>query len=150
MKQPACYYSYWRRYATCIFAENGMDVIYTKEWVLRRVAVYRFDWTWRDLQSRGEYRQGTSYRRNPEHQKKEASDEVANKTIWRDSRKDWRHHHKCRYGHSCKRGGTARGWCLKTSRRCERRWVKQMIYRERYEDIPLKDGTMFYEPWAWN
>ncbi len=100
----------------------------------------------------GPFRVGKSYRKNPDHKKKESSDELSNDTLWRESRKDWRHHHKCRHGHghSWKRGGTARGWCLKTSRRCERRWVKHSIRMEKYEDIPLKDGTMFYDPWDWD
>ena len=50
------------------------------------VPIYRFDWRWRDWQSLGAYRAGTSYRRNPDHLPKAPQDNT-----WRRSRKDWRH-----------------------------------------------------------
>lgn len=154
MKQPVFYYWYWRTSTICKIHNcetwnSAICHLYHCPTEERREKwfhpVYRFDsyWCW-TVQPYGEYRQGTSYRRNPEHQKKETSDETANKTIWRNSKKDWRH------GYTWKRGGKSRGECLKMARRGERRWVKQMLYRERYEDIPLKDGTMFYDPWDWD
>jgi hypothetical protein len=111
----------------------------------RLLSVGRFSYIWRwSFQHYGKYRQGTSYRRNPEHQKKETSAEDINKTIWRNSRKDWRH------GYTWKRGLKCRGQHLKMARQNERAWVRQMLHRERYEDILLKDGTMFYDPWNWD
>ena len=41
-----------------------------------------------DKKIHGEFRQGRSYRRNPDHQKKVRD---VNRELWRESRKDWRH-----------------------------------------------------------
>lgn len=153
-KEPAFYAVRWRIFSYCkthdceTWCSCVCNCFCDKERRTERrySPVYRFDGTWRWLfQPFGEYRQGTSYRRNPEHQKKETSDEAINKTIWRNSKKDWRH--DC---HSWKRGNKSRGEHLKRARQNERHWVKHMLQRERYEDIPIKDGTMFYDPWDWD
>jgi hypothetical protein len=49
-------------------------------------------------QSIGEYRVGTSYRKNPEHRPKERDE---NRERWRKSRKDWRHHNGWRRHCDC-------------------------------------------------
>jgi hypothetical protein len=72
-----------------------------REWEKTRKKDYYWDPVYKDslaaahlrtgYQRLGDYRVGTSYRRNPEHKPKERDE---NREVWRKSRKDWRHHHR--------------------------------------------------------
>lgn len=109
MKKAVWYRTIWtsERVGTKVVYDRYDNWFY-KEPVFARVAVqepvYRFDPWYRDRQRVGEFRVGTSYRRNVLHTKHKAD---SNRQLWRRSRKDWRH-------------GNGRGWHC-TCERCRPR-----------------------------
>jgi hypothetical protein len=100
VKKAVWYRTYWvseRAGANIVY--DSRERWYYKEPVFKRVLVqvpvYRFDSWYRTAQRIGEFRVGTSYRRNVLHTARVADDATSiacsNRQLWRRSRQDWRH-----------------------------------------------------------
>ena len=95
----------------------------------------------------GPYRIGRSYCKSAAHQKMppERKEKIEEKKRWKKRK------NKNKYLHQWYYGGTARGYCLNRGQRALRRWYKQEIHHERYDDIPTcYPSHMFYDPWDWD
>lgn len=104
--------------------------------------VYRDSWAYRSAQSKGRHRQGTSYRRNPLHQKKDLTEHEA-RLEWKKRKKDWKHRWKP-YGR--------KQTCITEGHRARRRWESLCLMKEQYEELSpdMCEIKLFIDRWDWN
>jgi hypothetical protein len=86
------------------------------------------------------YRNGDSYRRNTDHEKKEENPKV----VWREVSGKERDSRKRRWGNS------AKTFWKRQAARDHRQWVRQQLHHENYDAFHDGEYDVFADPWNWD
>lgn len=151
-KRPYHYLHYWYNYGfkkgyltidfkyfeSIVRGQTDQKTIYQKPYEYRRTWRWSKGWI---KQHYGKYRQGTSYRRNPEHKKKVQENKEINDKLWKHS----------------KRGKNKRRWPRKPQKmfkrmrsRQHRRWAKKEVYRHNWDKFHNKEREAFVDSFIWD
>lgn len=85
-----------------------------------------------------DHRQPMKYVKKSHHEKKEKDSD------------EWKKHKLKDYRNQGKYHGSHKKFAKKTSNRCYRRWVKEQIHHERYEELSNRPRKDFFDPWDWD
>ena len=90
----------------------------------------------------GKYREGTAYRKNVNHTKKERSPKDLDREAWREIEKTGTSQHTWRRGY--------KKWTVLNDHRRHRRYSKRMVKRGEWEELFDRDWFVFNNPWHWD